>query len=302
MKIAVFADIHGNLPALQAVLAEIEQEKPDVTICAGDIVGCYTESRRVWQELQMLGIPLLRGNHEDYLVACHRPDGNPIIRESVRFLPMRKIAADFNGDDVAKFEQMPMSLRLPGPGGADVLVCHASPNSTSRSFSMVMDAAMEADLDIPGAAVIVAGHIHMQWHRRWRDKLLLLTGSVGLPLQGDLGVAEYALLEHTSEGWDFRHQKARYDYREALESVIAKDFVRRDDPIGWLVLDQMLSQHDRLVPFLRWVGEGDWPQENDLLTWQRKVEAFLRQIERWQAVRPYLGKGDGSGWDQGELV
>ena len=79
MQIAVLADIHGNLPALKAVAAEIDRLSPDLVVVAGDFQNRGPNPREVTEFVAQSGWTLLRGNHEDYVTPALRfrlPDGN----------------------------------------------------------------------------------------------------------------------------------------------------------------------------------------------------------------------------------
>ena len=67
MRVAFISDLHGNLPALEAVLADINSKEVDRVICNGDIVNPLKESLDVYLLLKEKNIPIIRGNHEDYI-------------------------------------------------------------------------------------------------------------------------------------------------------------------------------------------------------------------------------------------
>ena len=67
-RIAILADIHANMPAFEAVIADIEQQSPDEIIIAGDLVGRGPQGSAVVERVIELGWPSVRGNHEDYLI------------------------------------------------------------------------------------------------------------------------------------------------------------------------------------------------------------------------------------------
>ncbi|MBE0698820.1 MAG: metallophosphoesterase [Anaerolineaceae bacterium] len=64
IRIAVLADIHGNLPAFESALEHVSQQKVDQIILAGDIVNGSPDSKACWTLALSLGCPILRGNHE----------------------------------------------------------------------------------------------------------------------------------------------------------------------------------------------------------------------------------------------
>ncbi|MCP4754901.1 MAG: metallophosphoesterase, partial [Proteobacteria bacterium] len=94
MKIAVIADIHGNYHGLEAILDDIEHENPEVIVGAGDMAGCspHSSGRKVLQTLQQRGIPMVLGNHEEYILSYHDPAPNPLVDRSIRFKPGRHVA------------------------------------------------------------------------------------------------------------------------------------------------------------------------------------------------------------------
>ncbi|MGK5087992.1 metallophosphoesterase family protein [Bdellovibrionota bacterium FG-2] len=85
MQIAVISDIHGNWPALKAVLEEIQRLGADRIICLGDTINPLPSSKRVLQYLFENEIPVIRGNHEDYVITgfedkTHELNHSPIFR------------------------------------------------------------------------------------------------------------------------------------------------------------------------------------------------------------------------------
>ncbi|MFM1851537.1 MAG: hypothetical protein RIS54_1221 [Verrucomicrobiota bacterium] len=67
MQIAVIADIHGNLAALEAILGAVERLRPDQLVVAGDVVDGAPDPAACWERVKALGVPVLRGNHERYV-------------------------------------------------------------------------------------------------------------------------------------------------------------------------------------------------------------------------------------------
>jgi predicted phosphodiesterase len=287
MKIAVIADIHGNSHALEAVLADIQTESPDRVICVGDMIGChFTGSVAVMERLKELNVPMVRGNQEDFVIAFHDPQGDPLFRTSVRYRPMQNLAQEFPTLLVRKVELLPMTLNLAGPGNHGVLFCHGIPSDTRRSFAEGMDGAIIADVRATQASTIAAGHWHIQWHRYWENKLLVLAGSVGLPLRGKPEEADYLLLEHQNGGWQFRHKTITYDHEAALSALLESNFVKQGGPIGWLMLDEVLLQQDHLYPFFTRSGSLPWP--DDQPAWEELVINYLKQKGRWEVVGKYI--------------
>jgi predicted phosphodiesterase len=288
MKIAFFSDIHGNDEALAAILADIDRQHVDRTVCAGDAVNPFPGSTAVWETIKALNIPMVRGNHEDYMLAFHDPANHSSMRGNVQYLPIQFAAERLSKMMIAEMANLPMTLTMPGPSGDDVLVCHASPDNTRRSFARHLDEAMAASLSLFSERVVVGGHIHMQWQKRWQGKLLILCGGAGLPLNGD-PAAQYVILTHRNSEWDVEHRAVPYDHASMLQKVRESGFLDQGGPIGWLIYDELWTAERRIVPFLENLGSK--PEPSDQAGWQTVIREYLETIGRWEYLAPYVLNG-----------
>ena len=289
MKVAVIADIHGNYHGLEAILHDIEAERAEMIAVAGDIAGCspHSSGRKVLEKLSRLRIPMLRGNHEEYILAYHDPNPNSLIKESVQFMPTQYIAKQFSSDELELMRQFPMTLTIEGPGGDNLLLCHASPSQLSWSYAWGIDERLEDVLQSMPVSTIVGAHTHNPWHRYWQGKLLLVAGSGGLPLNG-VPESEYLLLEHQRGRWTFRHKRVPYDAPAALQELLDGDFVKEAGPIGWLLLDEVLTHQHVLLPFFRSCCSDSKPET--LKEWEALAKSYLRQTGRWDTISGYLSE------------
>ena len=290
MKIAIFADVHGNYHALEAVLDDIERERVDVTVCAGDMINPFPDSLRVWRKLKALNIPMVRGNHEDYILTYHNSPADNEIRTGVQFKPVQLLAQQLDAQTLAEIAALPLSLTIPGPGDDDVLVCHASPSSNSRSYAIHFDNEMTGDLTRISAKTIVGGHIHMQWEQRWQDKWLLLTGSVGLAFEG-VAAADYLLLRRQNGRWRAEFRAVPYNRQAAADALTKNGFLRQGGPIAWLMFDELATSEMRLVPFLSKFCPK--PKPVTLPDWEKWTQRYLEAIGRWGKIKPYVEVGNG---------
>lgn len=182
MRIAVIADIHGNLPALDAVLADIAARGVDLTVNLGDIVSGPLFPRETADRLMPLGFPTIRGNHERQLLT-HGPDR---IGQSDRFA-----LAALTATHKAWFASLPETLRV----GDDILLVHGTPASDLDYFLETVDAAgvrpaspdeIEARAGDAPARLILCGHTHTPRAVRTSDgRLVVNPGSVGLQAYRD---------------------------------------------------------------------------------------------------------------------
>lgn len=288
MKIAVITDVHSNYHSLSAVLDDIEIEKPDFIIGAGDMVGCsaYIGAIDVWNTLHDKEIPLVMGNEEERIVRFRDPQSDPYLKKSVQFKPLQFRAMQFSTKQIDEMRALPMQLLLEGPQNQDVLICHASPCDLHRSPMRGIDSQMEKELYAVNAQVIVVGHHHKKWHQYWQGKLLIMAGSAGLPLRGKLDEVDYILLTYHKHEWQFEYKSVIYNYRAAIQEIIESEFLEKSRPIGWLMFDEVLTQEDHLIPFFNEYCPKEKPE--DLENWTKLVIGYLDYIKRWEIVKPYF--------------
>jgi putative phosphoesterase len=182
MKLAVIADIHGNLPALDAVLEDIATRGVDLTVNLGDIVSGPLFPRETADRLMPLGLPTIRGNHERQLLTL----GPDRIGASDRFA-----AAALTPGQKAWLASLPETLRI----GDDILLVHGTPASDLEYFleSVAGDgvrpataAEIEQRAGTSAARLILCGHTHLQRIARTRDgRLIVNPGSVGVQAYRD---------------------------------------------------------------------------------------------------------------------
>jgi putative phosphoesterase len=205
MKVAVLDDIHGNLPALEAVLVEVEQEGVDAIVIGGDVtVGPYP--RETLERLRSLGdrVLFLRGNADREAVTESAHAG--VVWAGERLT-----------DEQREFlRALPTTLSLEVDGLGPVLFCHGSPRSDEEILTKVSpDERIRAALAGVEERVVVCGHTHHQFDRvvdRWR---LVNAGSVGMPYEGRPG-AYWTLL-----GPDVDPRRTEYDVEAAAREIEA---------------------------------------------------------------------------------
>jgi putative phosphoesterase len=206
VRVAALSDIHGNLPALEAVLAEVEREDVDTIVVAGDTVSGPWPVE-VFELLRDVGARIVRGN-ADRLV-LERDDGH-LGAWSAERLGAERLAA------VAEW---PLTLGLDVDGLGEALVCHSTPYSDDPIYTRITpDEALINLLGPVEAAIVVCGHTHMQYDRRLTGGLRVVNpGSVGLPYEGRRG-AFWATL-----GPDVEFRETEYDVDAAADAIRALD-------------------------------------------------------------------------------
>ena len=184
-KIAIIADIHGNLPALEAVLAEIAAEGIERVVCLGDVATLGPQPREVIARLRALGCPVVMGNTDAILLAPQlQRDESAVgaIGGDWRNEDFDQwCAAQLTADDLAYLRTFQPTISLSLGDGSGMLLCyHGSPRSyDERITAETTDDALHAMLAETPAQLYAGGHTHQQLLRRYRDALVLNPGTVG---------------------------------------------------------------------------------------------------------------------------
>lgn len=217
MQIAAIYDIHGNLPALAATLAEIDTQTPDRIIVGGDLAS-GPMPRETLDLLMGLGerAQFIKGNSDREVVRYYdgylttRQDSNP-------FSPVTAWSAErithAQRDFLSSLSDRAI-LEVDGLG--TVLFCHGSPRSDEEIITPATpERRMREMLRDVEQGTVVCGHTHMQFERRIAGKRVINAGSVGMPYEGKAG-AYWLLL-----GPDAVFERTDYDLEEATRQIRA---------------------------------------------------------------------------------
>lgn len=226
MKIAILADIHGNLAAFHAVVEDIERWNPDMVLVAGDTInrgpqsdGClelalHLSAERGWR--------MIRGNHERYVLQYDRDRRRPDFPTSGPRHEINKIVGWTHGQVAGHIDTiaaLPERLSIDLDGGP-LVVYHASARHDRDGIAVHgSDARLREQIE-PGAAVFCVGHTHVPGTRRVDGTLVVNAGSVGLPFDGDTRAA-YARLTRGSRGWRAAIVRVPYDVSATVRAFKA---------------------------------------------------------------------------------
>ena len=206
-RIALFSDVHGNLPALEAVLADIRGRKMAEVYCLGDLVGYGPDPSGVIAAIRNSGIPTVRGNYDDGIGHRRGNCGCYYANEQAESDGRASYAftdAALNDDERAWLASLPDELRL-GIDDLRLLMVHGSPRRINeyllpdRSDEQLTRLAVEANAD-----VVCVGHVHVPYHRSMatsdgREIHYVSSGSVGKPKDGDPRAAWVELILGTPD-------------------------------------------------------------------------------------------------------
>jgi len=223
MRVAALYDIHGNLPALEAVLKEIDDENIDRILVGGDVVP-GPMARESLATLTSLPIPVdfIHGNGESDVIALGGGRMPSRVPEAVHEA-MHWVIEELEPGQVAELERWPRTRELEIPDVGKVLFCHATPRNDNEIFTRATpEPVLRPIFDSSSAAVVICGHTHMPFDRRIGDLRVVNPGSVGMPF-GDPG----AYWARIGPGVELR--RTSYDMEAAAERMRATGYPQIED-------------------------------------------------------------------------
>lgn len=227
LKVAVLSDIHGNLPALRAVLADVDAWQPDRVIVNGDVINRGPRPADCWaivhERMINAGWDITLGNHEEYTLEWDkpRPDLSAVDRDMFR--TSHWTYEQLDADAIKQLRRLPLSVTITAPDGTHLRAQHASLRGTSDGVGpWTTDDELRAKIE-PAPDVFVTSHTHRLFQRRLDATLVVNSGSVGCPLDGDVR-ATYARLVWDG-AWTADLLRVPYD-----RAATQRDF----DAVAWL--------------------------------------------------------------------
>jgi phosphoesterase, MJ0936 family len=206
MRVGLVSDIHGNLPALETVLADMPPV--DRLLCAGDVVGYNPWPADCVERLRARSVPTVAGNH-DRAVFADRLRMNRMANARIEYA-----REQLTGDQRAWVRELPVE-RTACDGR--VKVVHGHPDAPDRyTYPDEFSGAM-----LGPETVLVLGHTHVQAHRTFDEGVVVNPGSVGQPRDGDPWAA-YAVVDLSGEKAPaVEEHRVAYDVDRVAERVEA---------------------------------------------------------------------------------
>lgn len=218
MRVAALYDVHGNLPALEAVLADPRLAGADVVVCGGDLVAGPMPASCL-DRLSALGtrVRFVRGNGDRDVTECRDAHGGAWCADALGPERLAAVAA------------WPLTIEVDVAGGA--MFCHATPRSDAEIVTrLTPDDQLERAFADVAAGLVVCGHTHIQVDRQLAGgRRFVNAGSVGRPYEGVRG-AFWTLI-----GDEIEFLRTEYDVEEAAAAIRASGYPDADDHASQLL-------------------------------------------------------------------
>jgi predicted phosphodiesterase len=233
IRVALIADIHGNLPALEAVLDDVQTVTPDMIVCLGDVGAMGPFPAETLKRVRDLDCWLVMGNGDAAMLEPSDEQTASHDHAARRFTDMdRWCAGQIDEEHRAFIRTFQPGVTISLGDAGELHCCHGSPQSYDDVIKATTpDEELAPMFEGLHATVIAGGHWHFPMLRRYRHLTLFNPGSVGLPYEfdpaGEVFIparAEYGVI--TADGADLRleHRRVHYDTRPVIEAMLDRDF------------------------------------------------------------------------------
>lgn len=250
MKIAILSDIHGNLPALQAVAEHIETWRPDRVVVSGDIVNRGPSSAACWDFIEVrqhsvgwraMEWRAMYGNHEGYVLAYTRPDFDLSRLTPMSYWTLRQLNAR-----VARLADLPETLSFSADGW-EVRARHASMLGERDGIHQHTPNEQVRQQIAPAPTVFCTGHTHKPFIRQVDNTLVVNAGSVGTPCDDDT-CASYAQVVWHKGHWQAEIIRVAYDREQTNRDMQTSGFLDTE-PFALIIYHEWRTAHDMVIPY-----------------------------------------------------
>lgn len=214
MKIAAISDIHGNIYSLMKVLEDIDEQKVDLVVCLGDLVGYGPHPNEVVALIKRREIPCIKGNYD----ASVADGGFTFIRDtSINSFSLPWTVEEVRASNKYYLSQLPTKLDY-NINGVKVMFTHGSPNKISEYLFEDGENTKKIMEEI-NEDVLICAHTHIPSYKKFGNKVFINVGSVGKPKIGRPN-ATYALIEIKEDKTiDVKFRELEYDYKKIVKDA-----------------------------------------------------------------------------------
>jgi putative phosphoesterase len=273
MKVAVLSDIHGNLAALERVADDILHWQPDAVIVNGDVVNRGPRPLACWRFVQAQakenGWHILRGNHEDYVLSFLEDDASSLMvdeKQKHAFWTFRRL----NGA-VEELRPLPNHHTFTAPDNSKLCLTHASMNSNRDGINATAPKEKIRQQIGMAPAVFCTGHTHKSFIRHVDQTMVVNSGSVGVPFDGDWR-ASYAQLTWQKNEWSSKIIRLEYDREQAERDFEESGFLDGGGPFVKIMLHEFKNARSHMYNWYRTYFDA---VDKGEISFTKSVDAYL---------------------------
>lgn len=277
-RIAILADIHGNMPALEAVIRDLAGQAVDEVLVGGDLVGRGPEGSKVVKRIRELGWPSIGGNHEDYLLSFRRHEVPKEWLRAREWAAGRWMAAELDDADATWIGNLPFSIARP-----NLRLVHGTPRTNREGIGpWTPDDEIAGHLAEVEENVLVCAHVHRGLVRESDLGLVVNVGAVGLPFNRDRR-AQYAIFTTGGRhGWRAELRGVDYDLEDIFRIYQSSGFMAAGGVTARLLRMELEHASPILVPFQNWAEIVDEEPTS------ASLDRFLDVFEPGQSLREFF--------------
>jgi len=280
-NLAILSDIHGNLPALEAVMTDLKNFHVDQIIVAGDVINFGPFSKQTAEIVVEKNWPVIRGNNEYFLLDYKTPRAPAEWDDPVQFAPIAWLNRQIDSDLKSRIACWPDTINLRFKDAPPMLIFHGAPNDPWDSiFWTLTEDEIEKQLSRVEEDFVICGHTHLPMDRQSGRRRIFNPGSVGVPLDGIFS-ASYMILEGDEQEWKPTFRRVPFDYEAVFREFEVSGYNDECGPIGRLTLE-IYKRARPMLGFLRW---RDRHKPDSHLTIEL-VEEFLANAHWWEYSNP----------------
>jgi len=263
IRIAVLADVHGNVPALEAVIEDVTSQQPDEVLVGGDLVGRGPCGKQVVRRITEMGWRSVRGNHEDYLLAFRQQRVKSHWLTAPEWSAARWMADELDEAAARSIEGLPLTLS--SHLAPELRLVHGTPRSNSEGIGpWTSRQQVEAHFSDVPEPVLVCGHTHRPLECRLPTGMVVNVGAVGLPFNRDRR-AQYALFQLGGDEVKVEFRRVEYDLDQTIRDYETSGFLSHGGATARLLMLELEKAAPFLVPFIEWArAKGVTPLEEEL--------------------------------------
>jgi predicted phosphodiesterase len=250
-RLALLSDVHANLPALEAIAADIDRHSPDAVYVLGDMINGCAWPAETLDFIVARGWPMLIGNHDDAVLQLGTARMEPRYGDREYYATLWWTRARLAPAHVALLKSLPMELSVAFAGALPVRLLHGLPGNFFAGFRPDSPARwIERQLAAIPESTVADGHTHFPMERRVGRWQIVNTGSAGAPFDGDPRPS-YAVLDSGGAGWQVTIRRVDYDRGRVEAGYRASGLAEEGGVLGVMF-------HRTVMTGLPWVSDFNW--------------------------------------------